>query len=75
VVRLLPGADSMIVLFAGTEMRVPGAVVDNASLVARVLETSLLVAVTGTLLVVSDRTGDVAETVPVEAAAVVPLSV
>jgi hypothetical protein len=75
VVRLLPGADDTIVLFAGTEMRVPGVVVVNASLVARALETSLLVVVTGTLLVVSDRTDDVTETVPVEAATVVPLSV
>jgi hypothetical protein len=75
VVKLLPGADDTIVLFAGTEMRVPGVVVVNASLVARALETSLLVPVTGTLLVVSDRTGDVAETVPVEAATVAPLSV
>jgi hypothetical protein len=75
VVRLLPGADDTIVLFAGTEMRVPGVVVVNASLVARALETSLLVVVTGTLLVVSNRTDDVTETVPVEAATVVPLSV
>lgn len=75
VVKLLPGADDTIVLFAGTEIRVPGAEVVNASLVARALETSLLVPVAGTLLVVSDRTGDVAETVPVEAATVVSLSV
>jgi hypothetical protein len=75
VVKLLPGADDTTVLFAGTEIRVPGAEVVNASLVARALEISLLVPVTGTLLVVSDRTGDVAETVPVEVAAVVPLSV
>lgn len=55
--RLLPGADDTRVLFAGTEMRVPGAVV-RASLVAIVLEMSLPVEVAETSLVASDDMAD-----------------
>jgi hypothetical protein len=74
-VRLLPVADDTIVLFAGTETSVLGEAVVKASLVARVLEISLLVAVVETSLVVSDKATDVAETLSVEAVALVPLSV
>jgi hypothetical protein len=74
-VRLLPVADDTIVLFAGTETSVPGVAVVKASLVAKVLEISLLVAVVETSLVVSDKATDVAETLSVEAVALMPLSV
>ena len=57
--RLVPVADDTKVLFAGTEIRVPGAEVVKASLVAIVLGISLSVEVAETSLAVSDRLADV----------------
>jgi hypothetical protein len=73
--RLLPVADDTIVLFAGTATIVPGGAVVKASLVARVLEISLLEAVTETSLLVSDKATDVPDTLSLEPVALVPLSV
>lgn len=75
VLRLLPVADDTKVLFAGTEMRVPGVEVVKTSLVATVLAMVLSVEVAEASLVASDAMDDVVVTLAVRSVGVVLLSV
>lgn len=74
-VRLVSVADDTRVLFAGTEMRVPGVEVVKASLVAIVLGMPLSVDVAERSLVASEEMADVVVTLAVRSVGVVLLSV
>lgn len=73
--RPVPAADDIRVLFAGTEMRVPGVEVVKASLVATVLGTPVSVEVAEASLVASDEMADVVVTPAVRSVGVILLSV
>jgi len=74
-VRLVSVADDTRVLFAGTEIRVPGVEVVKASLVATVLGMLLSVDVAETSLVASEEMADVVVALAVRSVGVVLLSV
>jgi len=74
-VRLVSVADDTRVLFAGTEIRVPGVEVVKASLVAIVLGMLLSVDVAETSLVASEEMADVVVALAVRSVGVVLLSV
>lgn len=73
--RLVPAADDTRVLFAGTEMRVPGVEVVKASLVATVLGTLMSVEGAEASLVASDEMADVVVTLAAISVGVVLFSV